>query len=85
MCSFLFEFMETGGQLLILEASALAQRDEIFTVTVLTVALSALLHGISAAPLASAFARLAAGMGECEENMPAVELSLREGHIIETR
>jgi hypothetical protein len=49
------------------------------------VALSALLHGISAAPRASAFARLAAGMGECEENMPAVELSLREGHIIETR
>jgi len=67
--------------LLILEESELPQRDEIFTVTVLTVALSALLHGISAAPLAQAYARLAAGMGECAENMPAVEIPLREGHI----
>ena len=71
--------------LLIIEASDLPQRTEIFTVTVLTVALSALLHGISAAPLANAYARLAAGMGKCEENMPAVEIPLREGHIIETK
>lgn len=34
-----------------------------------------------AAPLAKAYARLAAGMGECEENMPAVEIPLREGQI----
>lgn len=67
--------------LLILDEFELPQRDEIFTVTVLTVALSALLHGISAAPLAGAYARLAAGMGECEENMPAVEIPLREGQI----
>ncbi|MDH3635946.1 MAG: cation:proton antiporter [Gammaproteobacteria bacterium] len=71
--------------LLIIEESDLPQRDEIFTVTVLTVTLSALLHGVSAAPLANAYARLAAGMGECEENMPAVEIPLREGHIIETK
>ncbi|MBT8436924.1 MAG: cation:proton antiporter [Gammaproteobacteria bacterium] len=68
--------------LLILEQSELAHRDEIFTVTVLTVALSALLHGISAAPLANAYARLATDMGECEENLPAVEIPLREGHIV---
>ena len=71
--------------LLILEESESPHRDEIFTVTVITVALSALLHGISAAPLANVYARLAASMGECEENMPAVEIPLREGHIIETR
>ena len=40
---------------------------------------------IITAPLASAYARLAAGMGECEENMPAVEIPLREGLIIETK
>ena len=67
--------------LLIIEESDLPQRDEIFTITVLTVALSALLHGISAAPLAGTYARLAASMGKCEENMPAVEIPLREGHI----
>lgn len=70
--------------LLILDEFKLPQRDEIFTVTVLTVALSALLHGISAAPLAGAYARLAAGMGECEENMPAAEIPLREGQIVKS-
>lgn len=67
--------------LLILEQSGVAASDEIFTVTVLTVALSAILHGITAAPLASAYARITASMGECEENMPAAEVPLREGHI----
>ena len=40
---------------------------------------------IITAPLANAYARLAAGMGKCEENMPAAEIPLREGHIIETK
>jgi len=31
------------------------------------------------------YARLAASMGECEENLPAVEIPLREGYIFETR
>ena len=44
-------------------------------------ALSVLLHGISTAPLAKAYARLAANMGECEENMPAVEIPLCQGQI----
>lgn len=58
-----------------------AAADEVFTATVLTVALSALLQGISAAPLANAYTRLAAGMGDCEENKTAAEVALREGHI----
>jgi NhaP-type Na+/H+ or K+/H+ antiporter len=66
--------------LLILEESAVPHRDELLVITVITVALSALLHGITAAPLANAYGRLAASMGECEENQPAAELPLREGH-----
>ena len=67
--------------LLILEGSEVPHREQILSVTVLTVALSALLHGISAAPLARRYGRLAMSMGECEENQEAVELPLREGHL----
>jgi NhaP-type Na+/H+ or K+/H+ antiporter len=70
--------------LLILEDSAVAAREDIFTVTVFTVALSALLHGVSAAPLAAAYARSTARMGDCEENRPATELPLREAYLIKT-
>ncbi len=66
--------------LLILEESSVPHRDELLVITVVTVALSALLHGITAAPLANAYGRLAASMGECEENQPAAELPLREGN-----
>ncbi len=65
--------------LLIIEDSALPARDTIFTVTLLTVALSVVLHGISAAPLARAYGGMAAGMGDCEENKPGMELPLRNG------
>jgi NhaP-type Na+/H+ or K+/H+ antiporter len=67
--------------LLVLDEFALPMHDDIFTVTVLTVALSALLHGVSVSPLARAYTRLARGMGDCEENTPAVEILLREGQI----
>jgi NhaP-type Na+/H+ or K+/H+ antiporter len=67
--------------LLILEESAVPHRDELLAVTVVTVALSALLHGVSAAPLARAYGRLVDRMGECEESRAATELPLREGHI----
>jgi NhaP-type Na+/H+ or K+/H+ antiporter len=66
--------------LLILEESSVPHRDELLVITVITVALSALLHGITAAPLANAYGRLTASMGECEETQPAAELPLREGH-----
>jgi NhaP-type Na+/H+ or K+/H+ antiporter len=66
--------------LLIIEESNVPHREEILVITVLTVALSALLHGITASPLANAYGRLAARMGECEENQPATALPLRHGH-----
>ena len=67
--------------LLILEESEVPHREQILSVTVLTVALSALLHGISAAPFARRYGRLAKSMGECQENQDAIELPLREGHL----
>lgn len=65
--------------LLILEKSEVAHRNELLTITIVTVGLSALLHGVSAAPFANLYGRLAARMGECEENQPVPELPLREG------
>ena len=41
--------------------------------------LSVILHGISAAPLASPYDRLAERMGECEENKAVSDIPLREG------
>ena len=66
--------------LLILEDSALPNRDEILAVTVITVALSVLLHGVTAAPFANAYGRLAESMGGREEMRPAAEMPLRAGH-----
>jgi len=66
--------------LLILEKSDVPHREELLSVTVITVALSALLHGISAAPFARIYGRLADSMGECEEGRPVTEMPLREGH-----
>lgn len=66
--------------LLILEESDVPHRDELLSITVITVALSALLHGVSAAPLSQLFGRLVDRMGECEETKMVVELPLREGH-----
>ena len=71
--------------LLILEESAVPHRDELLVITVITVALSALLHGITAAPLAKAYGHMAAKMGECVENEPTTELPLREGHTNNNR
>jgi NhaP-type Na+/H+ or K+/H+ antiporter len=64
--------------LLILEQAQLLHRNELLSVTVTTVALSALLHGLSAAPLARLYGRHVAEAGECEEKMPVTELPLRE-------
>jgi len=67
--------------LLILEKSAVPHRDELLAITVITVGLSALLHGMSAAPLAARYGRLAERMGECVENRPAAEMPLRDGRM----
>jgi NhaP-type Na+/H+ or K+/H+ antiporter len=68
--------------LLILEESEVPHRDELLSITVVTVMLSALLHGVSAAPLASLYGRMVARMGESEETKSVAELPLREGHTL---
>ena len=65
--------------LLILEDAELPHRAEILAITVITVALSVVLHGISAAPLANAYGRLAERMGECEEGKAVSHVPLRHG------
>ena len=65
--------------LLILKDSDVPHHEELLSVTVITVALSALLHGISAAPFAQVYGRIANSMGECEESRPVKEMPLREG------
>lgn len=67
--------------LLILEESQLPHREALLSITVITVALSILLHGMTAAPFARIYGRLAARMGNSEENQPVVELPLRHGFI----
>jgi NhaP-type Na+/H+ or K+/H+ antiporter len=65
--------------LLILEETQIPHHAEILSITVVTVALSVLLHGISAAPLAKLYGRLAGRMGECEEGRPVSDMPLRHG------
>ena len=65
--------------LLILEEAEIAHREELMIVTIVTVALSALLHGLSAAPAAGRYASLAATMGDCEEKKPVAEMPTRAG------
>ena len=64
--------------LLILDKSKVVHHDELFTIIIITVGLSALLHGITAAPFAKRYGQLAGRMGECEENQEVPELPLRE-------
>ena len=65
--------------LLILEESAVPHVSEILSITIVTVALSALLHGVTAAPLARIYGRLAARLGDCEEARPVEPMPLRHG------
>jgi NhaP-type Na+/H+ or K+/H+ antiporter len=65
--------------LLILEEADIPHRQELLSITVVTVALSVVLHGVTAAPLSRLYGQLAARMGDCAENRDAVELPLREG------
>ncbi len=65
--------------LLILEEAEIANQSAILSVTVVTVALSILLHGVTAAPFANAYGRLASRMGECEESKPVTDMPLRGG------
>jgi NhaP-type Na+/H+ or K+/H+ antiporter len=65
--------------LLILDEADVPHQRELLSITVITVALSVVLHGVTAAPLSKLYGRLAKRMGDCEENRDAAELPLREG------
>jgi len=65
--------------LLILEESEIAHRAEILSITVITVALSVIFHGLSATPLANVYGRFAERMGECEEGKTVSDMPLRKG------
>ena len=65
--------------LLIVEQAGLVHGEEILIAAIVTVAASALLHGVTAAPLARAYGRMAARVGECEEKKPVGEMPVRSG------
>ena len=68
------------GLIVVEEAPLLAGRDEIVLAVALTVLLSVLLHGVTAAPLSAAYARRIEGMAaDAPEKQEAVELPTRMG------
>ena len=67
--------------LLIIGEAEIPYRGEILAATMVTVTLSVILHGITAAPFAARYGALARRMGECEENRPVVEMPLRHGNL----
>ncbi len=69
--------------LLILEEAEIAHQEDILAITVVTVALSALLHGLTAAPFANAYGAMTARVGDCEETRPVTDMPLREGMMEE--
>ena len=67
--------------LLILERLDTPGSQTILLVTILTVGLSIIAHGITAAPLALAYGRMARAKGECAENEPVSEMPTRAGFV----
>ena len=59
--------------LLILEEMGVAHKDTIFTVTITTVILSILLHGMTAGWAASRYGAWCESISECEETRPVAE------------
>ncbi len=54
--------------LLILEEAEMANESPLFAIVIVTVALSVLLHGMTAGPAARWYGSMSQQMGECEEN-----------------
>jgi NhaP-type Na+/H+ or K+/H+ antiporter len=70
------------GLIVVEEAPLLPGRDEIEAVVALTVLLSVLLHGLTAAPLSAVYARRVQGMAaDTPEKQGTVELATREGSV----
>jgi len=56
--------------LLILEEAEMANRSALFAIVTVTVAMSVVLHGITAGPAARWYGSMSQRMGECAENRP---------------
>jgi NhaP-type Na+/H+ or K+/H+ antiporter len=70
------------GLIVVAEAPMLAGREEIEAVVALTVLLSVLLHGVTAAPLSEAFARWVDGMAvDVPEKGGTIEVPTRMGSV----
>ncbi len=70
------------GLIVVEEAPLLAGRDEMMLVVALTVLLSVLLHGVTAAPLSAVYARRVEGMAAgAPEKQEAVQLPTRMGSV----
>ena len=67
--------------LLVVEEAAIPLRDEILQITIVTVALSILAHGLTAAPASRWYAGLVRRIGECEESKPVSEMPSRFGSM----
>ena len=68
--------------LLILEETHIPHRHELLTISILTVAFSIILHGISAAPYARWYGGFTKRLGTCAENIEVMELPLRNGTVV---
>jgi sodium/hydrogen antiporter len=74
------------GLIVVEEAPLLTGRDEIEAVVALTVLLSVLLHGVTAAPLSAAYARRVEGMAvDAPEKRGTVEVPSRLRPVSDTR
>jgi NhaP-type Na+/H+ or K+/H+ antiporter len=67
--------------LLILEDYPVPGGEELLACVVITVALSILLHGVTAAPLAKAYGEFVSGRGECAETKAVSEMPVRHGIV----
>ncbi len=67
--------------LLIVERLGTPQAQSIMQITILTIALSIVLHGITAAPVAAWYGRMTKARGDCPENEPVSEMPARTGHV----
>jgi NhaP-type Na+/H+ or K+/H+ antiporter len=68
--------------LLILEEAEILHQSQILSITVITVGLSIVLHGVTAAPFASVYGRIAESMGDCEERKSVADMPLRDGAMM---
>jgi NhaP-type Na+/H+ or K+/H+ antiporter len=66
--------------LLIIEEEAITHREELFAITILTVGLSILLHGVSAAPLSNRYGKYLRAYPDSIENREVSDIPLRQGN-----